>query len=46
MLGIEFYMIWGDFSIMYIYANRNGVKDRELVGGVSGKVAELALFNA
>ena len=46
MLVIEFYMIWGDFSILYIYANRNEVKDRELWGGFSVGVAELALFNA
>ena len=31
---------------MYIYASRNGVKDRELRGGFSVGVADLALFNA
>ena len=28
------FYIWGDFSIMYIYASRNRVSDRELVGGL------------
>ena len=26
------FYIWRDFSVMYIYANRNRVKDRELWG--------------
>ena len=46
LLGIEFYMIWGDFSILYIYANRNRVRDRELRVGISRIAADLALFNA
>lgn len=31
---------------MYIYANRNGVSNKELRGGFSVGVADLALFNA
>ena len=31
---------------MYIYANRKELRDRELVGGVSGNVADLAHFYA
>ena len=31
---------------MYIYAKGNRVKDRELKGGFSVGVADLALFNA
>ena len=37
--------IGGDFLVMYIYANSNRVSYRVLEWGVSGKVAELALFN-
>lgn len=31
---------------MYIYTNRNKLKDRLLMGGVSGITAELARFSA
>ena len=40
------FYIWGDFSILNIYANRNKVSDRRLVVGISVGAAELALFNA
>ena len=34
------------FELLYIYANRNRVSDKELRVGISVGVAELALFNA
>ena len=34
------------FKLMYIYASRNRVKDRELRAGISVGVADLAHFNA
>ena len=33
------------FELLYIYASSNEVSDRELWGGFSVGVAELALFN-
>ena len=35
-----------DFLLVYIYTLRNRLRDRELRVGVSGNVADLALFNA
>ena len=38
-------MYMADFLLVNIYTLRNWLRDRELRVGVSGRVADLALFN-
>ena len=40
------FVYMADFLLVYIYTLRNGLRDRELKGRVSGNVADLAHFNA